>query len=81
MALCGYARVSTSEQDLILQTKILRAAGCEIIRAEKASGSSRPGRSELQLLLAFMWPGDTLMMPPWIAWPIALRTCRISYRP
>ncbi|ECH1698024.1 recombinase family protein, partial [Salmonella enterica] len=36
MALYGYARVSTSDQDLTLQTQILRAAGCEIIRAEKA---------------------------------------------
>ncbi|WP_244634735.1 recombinase family protein, partial [Erwinia persicina] len=30
MALYGYARVSTSDQDLTLQTQILRAAGCEI---------------------------------------------------
>lgn len=62
MALYGYARVSTSDQDLTLQTQILRAAGCEIIRAEKASGSSRSGRSELQLLLEFLRPGDTLMV-------------------
>ncbi|HAV0606830.1 TPA: recombinase family protein, partial [Salmonella enterica subsp. enterica] len=27
MALYGYARVSTSDQDLTLQTQILRAAG------------------------------------------------------
>ncbi len=62
MALYGYARVSTSDQDLTLQTQILRAAGCEIIRAEKASGNSRTGRSELQLLLEFLRPGDTLMV-------------------
>lgn len=62
MALYGYARVSTSDLDLTLQTQILRAAGCEIIRAEKASGSSRTGRSELQLLLEFLRPGDTLMV-------------------
>uniref|UniRef100_UPI0004A30988 recombinase family protein n=1 Tax=Enterobacter asburiae TaxID=61645 RepID=UPI0004A30988 len=48
--------------DLTLQTQTLRAAGCEIIRAEKASGSSRTGRSELQLLLEFLRPGDTLMV-------------------
>ncbi len=54
MALYGYARVSTSDQDLTLQTQILRAAGCEIIRAEKASGNSRTGRSELQLLVEFL---------------------------
>lgn len=62
MALYGYARVSTSDKDLTLQTQTLRAAGCEIIRAEKASGSSRTGRSELQLLLEFLRPGDTLMV-------------------
>ncbi len=62
MALYGYARVLTSDQDLTLQTQILRAAGCEIIRAEKVSGNSRTGRSELQLLLEFLRPGDTLMV-------------------
>ncbi|WP_237709439.1 recombinase family protein [Shewanella baltica] len=62
MVLYGYARVSTSDQDLTLQTQILRAAGCEIIRVEKASGNSRTGRSELQLLLEFLRPGDTLMV-------------------
>jgi DNA invertase Pin-like site-specific DNA recombinase len=36
MALYGYARVSTHDQDLTLQTQILHAAGCEIIRAETA---------------------------------------------
>lgn len=40
MALYGYARVSTSDQDLTQQTQTLRAAGCEIIRAEKARGNS-----------------------------------------
>ncbi|MGL0421295.1 hypothetical protein O6V28_01220, partial [Salmonella enterica subsp. enterica] len=46
----------------ICNSAILRAAGCEIIRAEKASGSGRTGRSELQLLLEFLRPGDTLMV-------------------
>lgn len=58
MALYGYACVSTHEQDLTLQTQTLRAAGCEIIRSEKASGSSRDGRTELSLLLEFLRPGD-----------------------
>ncbi|CDG19734.1 Integrase-like protein y4lS (fragment) [Xenorhabdus poinarii G6] len=62
MALYGYARVSTNDQDLALQSQMLRVAGCEIIRAEKASGTKRDGRSELQLLLDFLHPGDTLIV-------------------
>jgi hypothetical protein len=30
-----------------------REAGCQVIRAEKASGARRNGRSELQILLDF----------------------------
>ena len=44
MALYGYARVSTAEQDCTLQEQALRAVGCTIIRAEKVSGSRRAGR-------------------------------------
>ncbi|RAX07121.1 recombinase family protein [Photorhabdus bodei] len=62
MALYGYARVSTNDQDLALQSQMLRAAGCEIIRAEKASGTRRDGRNELKLLLDFLRPGDTLIV-------------------
>jgi DNA invertase Pin-like site-specific DNA recombinase len=61
-ALYGYARVSSIEQDLSIQEAALRAAGCTIIRAEKASGTSREGRSELATLLAFLRPGDTLVV-------------------
>ena len=38
------------------------AAGCRVIRAEKASGSRRDGRTELQVLLDFVQPGDTLVI-------------------
>ena len=62
MALYGYARVSSSDQDFTLQEQALRAAGCEVIRAEKASGSSRAGRTELQVLLDFLRRGDTLVV-------------------
>lgn len=62
MALYGYARVSTSEQDLTLQEQALRTAGCEIIRAEKVTGTSRTGRTELQVLLDFLRRGDTLVI-------------------
>src|SRR5438067_8419730 len=62
MSLYGYARVSTLEQDLTLQRAALKAAGCKVIRAEKASGSRRDGRTELQVLLDFVQPGDTLVV-------------------
>ncbi len=62
MTCYGYARVSSFDQDYSLQEKALRAAGCEIIRAEKASGKSRTERIELNLLLEFMHEGDTLVV-------------------
>ena len=62
MSLYGYARVSTLEQDLSIQRSALKAAGCEVIRAEKASGTRRDGRTELQVLLDFLRPGDTLVV-------------------
>src|SRR5690349_6733921 len=62
MRLYGYARVSTIDQDLTLQKQALKAAGCEVIRAEKASGSSRAGREELERLLDFLQEGDLLMV-------------------
>ena len=62
MSLYGYARVSTLDQDLGIQRIALKAAGCKVIRAEKASGSRRDGRTELQVLLDFVQPGDTLVV-------------------
>ena len=62
MALYGYARVSTNDQDFTLQEQALRAAGCEVIRAEKVTGTSRTGRTELQVLLDFLRRGDTLVV-------------------
>ncbi|WP_428392912.1 recombinase family protein [Lichenicoccus sp.] len=60
MAAYGYARVFTLDQDLTVQRQALCAAGCGVIRAEKASGSRRDGRTELRVLLDFVQPGDTL---------------------
>ena len=62
MALYGYARVSTVEQDLSIQETALKAAGCQIIRSEKQSGTRREGRTELQVLLDFLRSGDTLVV-------------------
>jgi len=62
MPIYGYARVSTLDQDLTLQQTTLKAAGCSVVRAEKASGTRRDGRTELQVLLDFLQPGDVLMV-------------------
>ncbi len=62
MATYGYARVSTTDQDLTVQREALERAGCEIIREEKVSGTSRQGREELKTLLEFLREGDTLIV-------------------
>ena len=62
MPLYGYARVSTLDQDLTIQRTALTAAGCTVIRAEKASGTRRDGRTELQVLLDFLRDGDSLVV-------------------
>jgi DNA invertase Pin-like site-specific DNA recombinase len=62
MAVYGYARVSTEDQDPTVQVDALRAAGCVVVRAETASGTRRDGRTELQVLFDFLQPGDTLMV-------------------
>ena len=62
MTMFGYARVSTTGQDLTTQLEALKEVGCDPIRAEKRSGSSRIGRDELDTLLAFVRKGDTLVV-------------------
>ena len=62
MARIGYARVSTTDQDLDLKLARLKAEGCGIIRSEKVSGASREGRPELATVIAFMRPGDQLVV-------------------
>lgn len=62
MTTFGYARVSTDDQDLTIQREALQAAGCGIIREEKASGKSRDGRAELETLMQFIREGDTLIV-------------------
>jgi DNA invertase Pin-like site-specific DNA recombinase len=62
VSLYGYARVSAIDQDLPLQRAALKAAGCDVIRAEKASSRRRDGRTELQVLLDFVRPGDALIV-------------------
>ncbi|WP_242153305.1 recombinase family protein [Sphingomonas sp. BAUL-RG-20F-R05-02] len=58
----GYARASSVDQDTAIQEATLKAAGCTVIRSEKKSGTAMEGRAELETLLAFIQPGDTLMV-------------------
>lgn len=58
----GYARVSTLSQSNDLQVTRLRAAGCDVVRQEAVSGRSRLGRTELETILEFVRPGDTLVV-------------------
>ena len=62
MAAYGYARVSSTDQDLTLQREALERAGCAVIRAEKISGTSRQGREQLRNILDFVQAGDELVV-------------------
>ena len=57
----GYARVSTDEQNSNLQTDALKAAGCEKIFTDKASGANAK-RLELAKCLKALGAGDTLIV-------------------
>lgn len=59
--LIGYARVSTTDQDLDLQLDALKASGCERIYEEKASGA-KEDRPELARALDHMRKGDVLVV-------------------
>jgi DNA invertase Pin-like site-specific DNA recombinase len=62
MTKIGYARVSTLDQDFEIQQQRLKDEGCVIIRAEKISGASRDGRSELATIIEFLREGDELIV-------------------
>ena len=55
----GYARTSTTDQNLDAQMTALKAAGCGMVRAEQRSGASLDGRPELKTILDFIHPGET----------------------
>jgi DNA invertase Pin-like site-specific DNA recombinase len=61
MALIGYARVSTPDQDPALQRDALAAAGCVKLFEDRASGA-RADRPGLTQTLAFLREGDVLVV-------------------
>lgn len=58
----GYARVSTTDQNLDRQMEALERAGAEKIFQEKMSGKSMTERLELQKALQFLREKDTLIV-------------------
>lgn len=56
----GYARVSTTNQDLENQLKLLHEEGCEKIYKEKVSGASTSQRLELKLMIEHVRAGDVI---------------------
>jgi DNA invertase Pin-like site-specific DNA recombinase len=62
MHVIGYARVSTIDQNLQVQEAALRAAGCDMLRSEKRTGTTTAGRDELRIALDILRKGDVLMV-------------------
>ncbi|WP_319380057.1 recombinase family protein [Thiomicrorhabdus sp.] len=62
MALIGYARVSTIEQDLELQLESLTREGCEEIFSGKQSGISQQNESKLNEMLNYIRNGDVVVV-------------------
>ncbi len=62
MARIGYARTSTTDQNLEAQMAALKAAGCAVVRREQKSGATLEGRPELKTILDFIHPDETLVV-------------------
>jgi len=61
MATIGYARVSTTDQNLEAQLTQLQGVGCEKVYQEKASGA-KVDRPELAAMLDYVRHGDTVVV-------------------
>ena len=59
--LIGYARVSTTGQNLESQVEHLQGEGCNTIFQEKLTGFDRR-RPQLEKMLCELQPGDTLLV-------------------
>lgn len=60
--LIGYARVSTTGQDLDTQKEILESEGCKKLFVEKVTGTSTKQRRQLNEAMEFAREGDTLVV-------------------
>ncbi|TCM51044.1 DNA invertase Pin-like site-specific DNA recombinase [Rhizobium sp. PP-F2F-G48] len=60
--LIGYARVSTTDQNLDLQRDALQRAGCQKIFEEKKSGRAGTKRPEFDAALAYLRAEDVLVV-------------------
>ena len=61
----GYARVSSTHQNLDRQIAALRAERCDVIFREKASGKNIKNRPELEKAIDELGAGDVLILAEW----------------
>ncbi len=62
MDLVGYARVSSTDQNLTIQLDALKNAGCKKIFFEKKSGTSKKDRTAFDECMEYIREGDTLVV-------------------
>ncbi len=62
MAIVGYGRCSSVDQDLTIQVEQLTDYGCEKLFSEKKSGTSINNRTELKSCLTYLREGDKLVI-------------------
>src|SRR5262249_9378110 len=60
--LFGYARVSTTDQDLAVQREALAGASVNTIFEDEASGTKRDGSTDLKKVLSVLSEGDALVV-------------------
>ena len=58
----GYARVSTTDQNLDTQPAALNAAAWTMVRTETRDGATLAGRPKLQTILDVIDPDETLVV-------------------
>ncbi|WP_028108750.1 recombinase family protein [Ferrimonas futtsuensis] len=62
MALLGFARVSSVQQDLTIQVERLSEYGCERVFQGKRSGKADTNKAALDELMAYAREGDTVVV-------------------